>query len=304
MFGLNQPVILHLLDLPRAIEGLKGVEMEIDDCAYPLVAGVVATADVELGFKDVDVAILLGGFPRLQGMTRADLLLKNKDIFFGQGKALADYSKPDCKVMVIANPANTNCILAYESMKAAGGSIPAENFTCMMRLDHNRASSQVAQKLGVGVTQISNIAIWGNHSADQFPDCTHATVGGKSVEKELGEGGQQWLEQTFRPTVQGRGAAVIKQRGKSSACSAANAAKDHIRDWVLGTKEGEWVSMGVISDGKSYGVPADIVFSFPCKCTGGKWAIVPDLKLADATVAALLLNAEKLTQEKATAMGK
>jgi len=308
MLGPSQPVILHLLDIPRAEEGLKGVVMEIDDCAYPLVHGVVATTDIAAGFKDVDVAILLGGFPRLQGMTRADLLQKNKDIFFTQGEAIAKHASADCKVLVIANPANTNCIIAYNSMVAAGGKVPRENFTAMMRLDLNRAKHQVAKKVGCRVTEVTNLVIWGNHSATQYPDVHNATVGveeGKSqaVEAALGEGGAAWIADTFVPTVQGRGAAVIKQRGKSSAASAANAAKDHIRDWLCSTPKGQHVSMGVISDGKSYGVPADIVFSFPVTCEKGKWTIVQGLDLTDAAKTALTVNAEKLQEEKTTAMG-
>lgn len=307
MLGPNQPVILHLLDIPRAIEGLKGVVMEIDDCAYPLVHGVVATVDIEEGFKDVDVAVLLGGFPRLQGMTRADLLQKNKDIFFAQGEAIGKHASADCKVLVVANPANTNCIIAYNSMLAAGGKVPPENFTAMMRLDYNRARNQVAKKVGCRVTQVKNIVIWGNHSATQYPDVHHATVEeeGKAgaVKAALGEGGDQWLADYFVPTVQGRGAAVIAQRGKSSAASAANAAKDHVRDWMCGTPEGQHVSMGVISDGSSYGVPKDIVFSFPVTCVKGKWTIVQGLELTDTAKEALKVNAEKLQEEKTVAMG-
>jgi len=311
MLGPSQPVILHLLDIPRAIEGLKGVVMEIEDCAYPLVHGVVATTDVAEGFKDVDVAILLGGFPRLQGMTRADLLQKNKDIFFAQGEALGKHASDDCKVLVVANPANTNCIIAFNSMTSAGGKIPRENFTAMMRLDFNRARNQVAKKVGCKVTQVKNIVIWGNHSATQYPDVHNATVEceakgagvAEGVEGVLGEGGDKWLSDDFVPTVQGRGAAVIAQRGKSSAASAANAAKDHVRDWMCGTPPGQHVSMGVISDGKSYGVPADIVFSFPVTCENGKWTIVQGLDLTDTCKQALQVNVEKLQDEKKVAMG-
>lgn len=306
MLGPDQPVILHLLDIPRAEEGLKGVVMEIDDCAYPLVHSVVATVDMTEGFKDVDIAILLGGFPRLDGMTRADLLKKNKDIFFAQGAAIAQHASPNCKVLVVANPANTNCLIAYKSMLAAGGKVPQKNFTAMMRLDLNRAKSQVAKKVGVEVKKVHNITIWGNHSADQFPDVSFASVeckeGSKPVMEALSEGGAAWVKETFVPTVQTRGAAVIKQRGKSSAASAANAAKDHIRDWIRGTPEGEHVAMGVISDGSMYGVASDITFSFPVTCKDGEWTIVPGLKLSADHEAAIKVNVEKLVTERDTAM--
>lgn len=319
MLGPDQPVILHLLDIPRALEGLKGVVMEIDDCAYPLVHGVVATVDVAEGFKGIDFAILLGGFPRLQGMNRADLLLKNKDIFFGQGEALAKHASPTCKVLVVANPANTNCLIAYKSMLAAGGKIPRENFTAMMRLDLNRAKSQLAQKLATRVTAVKNVAIWGNHSATQYPDVHFGTITPDDtnpakkartsangvgecktvpIEKALGADAQKWLDDDFVPTVQTRGASVIKQRGKSSAASAANAAKDHMRDWILGTPEGEHVAMAVITDGSAYGVPADLTFSFPVTCKNGEWTIVPGLELTDKCKEHLKTNIDKLTEER------
>jgi malate dehydrogenase len=300
MLGADQPVILHLLDIPRAAEGLKGVAMEIDDCAYPLVHGVVCATDVATGFKDVDVAILLGGFPRLDGMTRADLLQKNKAIFYEQGKALADHAKETCKILVIANPANTNCLIAYKSMIAAGGKIPRTNFTAMMRLDQNRAVTQVAQKAGVQVTSVKNVTIWGNHSADQCPDVHNATIDGKPADEVINDAA--WVNETFRPLVQNRGAAVIKQRGKSSAASAANAAKDHIRDWTLGTPQGEHVAMAVLTDGTQYGVPKDLCFSFPCFCKDGEWQVVPGLDLTDDVQAALKVNSEKLQEEIVTAM--
>jgi malate dehydrogenase len=298
--GESQPIILHLLDIPQAEGALEGICMEIHDGAYPLVEGIVATVDQAVGFKDVDVAVLVGGFPRMQGMTRADLLQKNCAIFKEQGASLAKHASKDCKILVVANPANTNALIAYKSCKAAGGEIPKENFTCLTRLDMNRATSQIAIKAGVGPKEVKNVTIWGNHSADQFPDVSHATltVEGKtnSVVSALAEH-KEWLEGEFISTVQNRGATVIKARGKSSAMSAANAVKDHIHDWLLGTASGTVVSMGVISDGNPYGVADDLVFSFPLTCSGGQWKHAAGIAVSESGQERLKVNESKLKEE-------
>lgn len=299
--GSSQSIILHLLDIPQAKEALQGVVMEIHDGSYPLVDGIVATVDPAEAFKGIDVAVLVGGFPRLQGMTRADLLQKNCNIFKEQGAMLAKHASKDCKVVVVANPANTNALIAYKSCIKAGGSIPKHNFTALTRLDMNRARSQLAVKGGLGVKNIKNVTIWGNHSADMYVDASHAsvTVEGKSeaLTSAMAEH-KEWLDGDFKSTVQTRGAAVIKARGKSSAMSAANAIKDHLHDWMLGTAQGEVVSMGVISDGNPFGVAEDLVYSFPVTCpSGGQWKYADGIKLTHDHVAGLKLNEEKLKEE-------
>ncbi|WP_372191736.1 malate dehydrogenase [Xanthomonas axonopodis pv. desmodiigangetici] len=275
MLGKDQPVILQLLELPieKAQAALKGVMMELEDCAFPLLAGMVGTDDAEVAFKDVDIALLVGSRPRGPGMERKDLLLANAEIFTAQGAALNKVAKRDVKVLVVGNPANTN---AYIAMKSAPDLDP-KNFTAMLRLDHNRALSQLSAKLGKPVAGIEKLAVWGNHSPTMYPDYRFATADGASVGDAISD--QEWNASTFIPTVGKRGAAIIEARGLSSAASAANAAIDHIRDWVLGTN-GKWVTMGVPSDG-SYGIPEGVMFGFPVTTENGKYTIVKDLPIDD-----------------------
>jgi malate dehydrogenase len=275
MLGKDQPVILQLLELPmdKAQAALKGVIMELEDCAFPLLAGVIGTADPMVAFKDADVALLVGAMPRGPGMERKDLLLKNAEIFTVQGKALDAVASRDVKVLVVGNPANTN---AYIAMKSAP-SLPAKNFTAMLRLDHNRALSQLSAKAGVAVGDIEKLIVWGNHSPTMYPDYRFATVGGASLKDKIGD--ENWNRTDFIPKVGKRGAAIIEARGLSSAASAANAAIDHIRDWVLGTN-GQWTTMGIPSDG-SYGIPKDVMYGFPVTCTNGQYEIVQGLAIDD-----------------------
>ena len=270
MLGPKQPVILQLLEVSPALPALNGVVMELNDCAFPLLAGIVATDDAETAFKDADYALLVGARPRGPGMERKDLLLENAKIFSAQGKALNKTAKKNIKVLVVGNPANTNALIAASNAPR----IPKKNFTAMMRLDHNRALSQLATKTGSHVTDIKRMTIWGNHSSTQYPDINYATVKGKPAVKLVDE---NWFKNEFIPTVQQRGAAVIKARGLSSAASAASAAIDHMRDWALGTPKGSWVSMGVASDG-SYGIKPGIVYGYPVTCSKGQWKIVKGLK--------------------------
>ncbi len=272
MLGPDQPVILQLLEITPALGALEGVVMELDDCAFPLLAGTVATDKAEEAFDGVNYALLVGSRPRTKGMERADLLEANGGIFSPQGKALDAKAADDVKVLVVGNPANTNCLIAQRN--APG--IDPRRFTAMTRLDHNRAKAQVAKKLGVPVTDVTRMTIWGNHSATQYPDIFHAQVAGKSAFEATGSD-QAWVEGTFIPTVQQRGAAIIEARGASSAASAASAAIDHMRDWALGTPEGDWVSMAVPSDG-SYNVPEGLISSFPVSCRGGEYHIVHGLE--------------------------
>lgn len=271
MLGKDQPVILQLLDLPQAQNAVKGVMMELQDCAFPLLAGMVATDDPEVAFKDADIAILVGARPRGPGMERADLLQANAQIFTVQGAALNKVASRDVKVLVVGNPANTN---AYIAMKSAPD-LPAKNFTAMLRLDHNRAASQIAEKLGKPVGSIEKLCVWGNHSPTMYADYRFATIDGQSVKEAIND--QDWNANVFLPTVGKRGAAIIEARGLSSAASAANAAIDHIRDWVLGTN-GKWVTMGVPSDG-SYGIPQETMFGFPVTCENGEYTIVQGLDI-------------------------
>jgi malate dehydrogenase len=273
MLGDDQPVTLHLLEIPQAVGALDGVRMELDDCAFPLLAGVVTTDDAAVAFEGVGYALLVGAMPRKEGMERADLLSANGAIFTAQGKALSDAAADDVKVLVVGNPANTNALIAMNNAP----NVPAERFTAMTRLDHNRAKAQLAAKAGASVADVTRMTIWGNHSATQYPDVFHARVAGAPAFDAVGND-QAWLEDDFIPTVQQRGAAVIKARGLSSAASAANAAVDHMRDWALGTGEGDWVSMAVPSDG-SYGVPKGLVSGFPVTCAGGRYEIVQGLHL-------------------------
>ncbi|MFO6419740.1 malate dehydrogenase [Hylemonella sp. W303a] len=273
MLGKDQPVILQLLEIPdeKAQKALKGVIMELEDCAFPLLAGVIPTGDPLVAFKDADYALLVGARPRGPGMERADLLAANAQIFTAQGKALDKVASRNVKVLVVGNPANTN---AYIAMKSAP-SLPRENFTAMLRLDHNRAASQIAAKTGGKVGEIEKLAVWGNHSPTMYADYRFATIGGKSVKDLIND--QVWNETVFLPTVGKRGAAIIDARGLSSAASAANAAIDHMRDWALGTN-GKWVTMGVPSNGE-YGIPKDVIFGFPVTTEGGKYKIVEGLAI-------------------------
>ncbi len=294
MLGKDQPVILQLLEIPdeKAQKALKGVMMELDDCAFPLLQGMVAASNPMIAFEDVDVALLVGARPRGPGMERKDLLEANGAIFVPQGKALDAVASRDVKVLVVGNPANTNSLIA---MKNAPGLKPA-NFTAMMRLDHNRAMTQVAQKTGKAVTAVKKMTIWGNHSATQYPDVFNAEVDGANAAKAIND--QAWLESTFIPTVQKRGAAIIEARGLSSAASAANAAIDHIRDWVAGTPAGDWVSMGIASDG-SYGIPEGLMFGFPCTCSGGTYKIVQGLQHNDFAKGKIAATQKELEEERA-----
>lgn len=270
MLGKDQPVILQLLDIPQAVNAVKGVVMELEDCAFPLLAGVVITDDPKVAFKDADYALLVGARPRSKGMERKDLLEANGAIFTTQGKALDAVAKRDCRILVVGNPANTN---AYIAMKSAPG-LPAENFTAMLRLDHNRALSQLAARTGKPVESFEKLVVWGNHSPTMYPDTRFATAEGKPVTPLLDDA---WIRDTFIPTVGKRGAAIIEARGLSSAASAANAAIDHMRDWVLGTNGG-WVTMGIPSKGQ-YGIPEGVIYGFPVTCANGRYTLVEGLEI-------------------------
>jgi malate dehydrogenase len=280
MLGKDQPVILQLLEIPdeKAQKALKGVMMELDDCAFPLLQAMLPASDPMVAFKDVDFALLVGARPRGPGMERKDLLEANGKIFAPQGQALDKVAKRDVKVLVVGNPANTNCLIAMKNAK----SLKPSQFTAMMRLDHNRAVSQIAQKIQKPVTSIRKVTVWGNHSATQYPDLFQAEVFEGNAAKKVWPmiNDQSWLEQTFIPTVQKRGAAIIEARGLSSAASAANAAIDHMRDWVKGTADGNWVSMGIPSDG-SYGIPEGVLYGYPVTCKGGRYEIVKGLDVSD-----------------------
>jgi malate dehydrogenase len=287
MLGPDTEVELRLLEIPQAVKAAEGTAMELDDCAFPLLAGIEITDDPNVAFDGVGVALLVGARPRGKGMERGDLLQANGGIFKPQGQALNAHAASDVKILVVGNPANTNALIAMSNAP----DIPRERFTSMMRLDHNRAIAQVAGKAGVRVADVTNISVWGNHSATQYPDIFHAKVAGRSASEVLDD--RSWLTDDFIPTVQKRGAAIIDARGASSAASAANAAIEHVHDWVLGTPQGDWVSMGVPSDG-SYGVPDGLIAGFPCTCTGGSYEIVQGLALdefsksrVDASVAEL-----------------
>jgi len=296
MLGPDQPVILQLLEITPALDALKGVGMELDDCAFPLLHGIVQTDKVEEAFDGVNYALLVGSRPRTKGMERADLLEANGAIFTAQGKALSDKAADDVKVLVVGNPANTNALIAMNNAP----NIDPRRFTAMMRLDHNRARAQIAQKAGVQVADVTNVTIWGNHSATQYPDLLHAKVGGRAASEVVGD--QKWLESDFIPTVQQRGAAIIEARGSSSAASAANAAIDHVRDWALGTPAGDWVSMGVVSDG-SYGVPEGLIAGFPCEAKGGDWSIVQGLDIDDFSRERIDKSVAELAEERDTVAG-
>ena len=296
MLGPDQPVILQLLEIPPVMPALKGVVMELDDCAFPLLKDAVQTDDPNVAFGDANVALLVGSRPRTKGMERADLLEANGAIFTVAGKALSDNAAKDVRILVVGNPANTNALIAMNNAP----NIDPRRFSAMMRLDHNRAKSQIAAKAGVHTTDVTNVTIWGNHSATQYPDIFHAKVNGKPAADAVGD--QSWIEKEFIPTVQQRGAAIIEARGSSSAASAANAAIDHVRDWVQGTPSGDWVSMGVPSDG-SYGVPEGLMTGFPCTCTNGEWSIVQGLDLDDFSRQRVDASVAELVEERDTVAG-
>ena len=293
MLGKDQPVILQLLEVPveKAQQALQGVIMELDDCAFPLLVDVIGTDDPNVAFKDADYALLVGARPRGPGMERADLLQENAKIFTVQGKALNDVASRDVKVLVVGNPANTN---AYIAMKSAPD-LPAKNFTAMLRLDHNRALTQVAQKAGVAVADIENMTVWGNHSPTMYADYRFANVNGESLKDKINDAA--WNKDVFLPTVGKRGAAIIEARGLSSAASAANAAIDHMRDWALGTN-GKWVTMGIPSDG-SYGIPEGVMFGFPVTTENGEYKIVQGLEIDEFSRERINFTLNELEEERA-----
>ena len=291
MLGEDQPVILQLLDITPAMDALKGVAMELEDCAFPLLSDIVRTDDPNEAFGDISYALLVGARPRSKGMERKDLLEANGGIFKPQGKALSDNAASDVKILVVGNPANTNALIAMNNAP----NIPNERFTAMTRLDHNRAIAQVAAKTGITVSDITKMTIWGNHSATQYPDLFHAEVKGQNAAALVND--QAWLENDFIPTVQQRGAAIIEARGLSSAASAANAAVDHMRTWALGSAKGDWVSMAIPSDG-SYGVAEGIISSFPVTCANGKYEIVQGLDIDDFSRGRIDASVAELVEER------
>ena len=292
MLGQDQPVILHLLEITPALDALNGVVMELNDCAFPLLQGVMATDDANVAFKDVNYALLVGARPRGKGMERKDLLAANGAIFGPQGKALNDHAARDVKVLVVGNPANTNALIAMSSAP----DLKPSQFTAMMRLDHNRALSQLAEKTGTHVNDIKKVIVWGNHSATQYPDISQCTIKGQAA-TELVE--QDWYRDEFIPRVQQRGAEIIQARGASSAASAASAAIDHMRSWVLGTIEGDWVSMGIPADG-SYGIEAGIMYSYPCVCKNGHYEIVQGLSVDEFSREKMQATEQELREERAS----
>jgi malate dehydrogenase len=293
LLGPDQPVILQLLEIPPALAALKGVSMELEDCAFPLLTDIVQTDDADVAFADVDFALLVGSRPRTKGMERKDLLEANGAIFTVQGKALSDNAGPDVRVLVVGNPANTNCLIAMHNAPA----IPAHRFTAMTRLDHNRAKAQLAAKLSRPVTDVTRMTIWGNHSATQYPDVFHAEVGGQNAYEAVGD--QKWLESEFIPAVQQRGAAIIEARGSSSAASAANAAIEHVRDWVAGSPKSDWLSMAIPSDG-SYGVAEGLISSFPVTTSGGEYHVVGGLELDEFSRSRIDVSVAELAEERDT----
>ena len=290
MLGKDQPVILQLLEITPALEALNGVIMELEDCAFPLVAGITGTDDANVAFKDADYALLVGARPRGPGMERKDLLEANAAIFSAQGKAINDNASKGIKVLVVGNPANTNALIAQRNAP----DIDPRQFTAMTRLDHNRAMAQLANKLGKTVNDVKKMLIWGNHSSTQYPDLHHCEVAGNVAIDQVE---QDWYENDYIPTVQQRGAAIIKARGASSAASAANAAVDHMRSWALGTDEGDWVSMGIYSDG-SYGIQEGLIYSFPCTCKDGDWTIVQGLEVNDFSRGKMQATEQELAEER------
>lgn len=291
LFGPNQPVILHMLEITPALKALEGVAMELDDCAFPLLAGMVLSDDANTAFKDINWALLVGARPRSKGMERKDLLDANAAIFSVQGKALNNHAAADVRVLVVGNPANTNCLIAQRNAP----DIPAERFTAMTRLDHNRAISQLAKKAGVPITEVKKVTIWGNHSTTQYPDAYHAEIGGKPAAEVIND--DAWIKQTFIPTVQKRGAAVIEARGQSSAASAANAAINHVQSWYQGTPAGDWISMAIPSTG-AYGAPQGVVFGYPVTVSNGNISIVENLSLSDFDQQLLAATGKELSEER------
>ncbi|WP_350560084.1 malate dehydrogenase [Psychrobacter sp. CAL346-MNA-CIBAN-0220] len=291
MLGQDQPVILQLLEIAPALDALKGVVMELEDCAFPLLAGIVQTDDAKVAFKDIDYALLVGSRPRGPGMERKDLLEANAAIFSAQGKALNDVASRDVKVLVVGNPANTNAVIAQRNAP----DLDPRNFTAMTRLDHNRAMAQLAGKTDSTINDVKKMIIWGNHSSTQYPDLTACTVNGKPA---LDLVDRDWYEATYIPEVQQRGAAIIKARGASSAASAANAAIAHVRTWVMGTEDNDWVSMGVYSNGE-YGIAEGLIYSFPCTCKDGDWSIVADVDVSsDFSKEKMAATEQELSEER------
>ncbi|MEU4199557.1 malate dehydrogenase [Streptomyces sp. NPDC039022] len=296
LLGADVPVKLRLLEIPQGLKAAEGTAMELDDCAFPLLRGIDISDDPNVAFDGANVALLVGARPRTKGMERGDLLEANGGIFKPQGKAINDHAADDIKVLVVGNPANTNALIA----QAAAPDVPAERFTAMTRLDHNRAISQLAQKTGAQVSDIKKLTIWGNHSATQYPDIFHAEIAGKNAAEAVGD--QAWLADTFIPTVAKRGAAIIEARGASSAASAANAAIDHVHTWVNGTADGDWTSMGIPSDG-SYGVPEGLISSFPVTTKNGTYEIVQGLEINDFSRERIDASVQELSEEREAVRG-
>ncbi len=295
MLGPDTQVELRLLEISQAMSALAGVVMELEDSAFPLLDGVEITDDPNVAFEGTNIALLVGARPRAKGMERSDLLEANGGIFKPQGEAINAHAADDVKVLVVGNPANTNCLIAMSHAP----DVPRERFTAMMRLDHNRAKAQLAKKVCAHVRDVTRMTVWGNHSATQYPDITHALVGGRPATELVTE--REWIEQEFIPTVQQRGAAIIEARGASSAKSAASAAIDHVHDWVLGTPPDDWVSMGIPSDG-SYGVAEGLISGFPCTCANGEWSIVEDLEIDDFSRERIDASVDELRGERDTVM--
>ena len=296
LLGPDQPVELQLLEITPALDACRGVTMELDDCAFPLLRSTTVTDDANQAFDGANIALLVGSRPRTKGMERKELLEANGAIFTVQGKALSESAADDVKILVVGNPANTNALIAMNNAP----DIPDQRFTAMTRLDHNRAMAQLAHKTGTAVADVTRMTIWGNHSATQYPDLFHCEVKGQNAADLVGD--QAWIEGEFIPTVQQRGAAIIEARGSSSAASAANAAIDHVRDWVLGTPDGDWVSMAVPSDG-SYGVPEGLISSFPVTCSGGEYAIVQGLDIDEFSRGRIDATVAELAEERDTVQG-
>ena len=290
MLGTDQPIILHLIEIEPALGALQGVEMELRDCAFPLLKDIVCTADINIGFKDVDYALLIGSRPRTKGMERSDLLSANGKIFGPQGRAISDHASRDVKTLIVGNPANTNALITMNNAP----DIPPEQFTSMMRLDHNRALSQLSSKTNVPVTKIKKMVVWGNHSLTQYPDISHCNVDGKSATSLVDE---FWYRNEFIPKVQKRGAEIINARGASSAASAASAAIDHMRDWVLSASGDNWVSMGIVSKG-DYGITEGLMFSFPITCKNGRYEIVQGLDQDDFSLEMIKATENELLEER------
>lgn len=297
LFGSDTPVILQMLEIPPAMKALEGVAMELSDCAFPLLVDMVLSDAAATAFDGVNWALLIGARPRSKGMERSDLLEANGAIFGPQGRALNGNAADDVRIVVVGNPANTNALIA----KHSAPDIPAERFSAMTRLDHNRAISQLATKAGVPITEVKRVAIWGNHSSTQYPDANHATIGDAPATEVIGD--EEWIRKEFIPTVQQRGAAVIEARGQSSAASAANAAINHVQSWYRGTPAGDWVSMSVASTG-DYGSPKDVIFSYPVTIAGGKWSVVQGLELSDFDRQMIAATGNELLQEREAVLSK